>query len=106
MEFLRKREACAMRVSLRDDLDKIAQNRLIDIAVLEHRLANLSGQYGPVSDPPGPRQNPKALASFQRRLAREAEEIRRIETQTRELVEGRIRWQEYTKDIVPLRGKH
>jgi hypothetical protein len=92
-----------MRVSLRDDLDKIAQNRLIDISVLEDRLANLSG-YGSPVEPSGPRQDPRVLARFHRRLAREAAEARRLEAKTREMVEGTLLWQEYTKTfVIPLK---
>jgi hypothetical protein len=95
-----------MRVSLRDDLDKIAQNRLIDISVLEDHLANLSGYRRPTIEPPGPRQNPRALAKFHRRLAREAAEARRIEAKTKELVEGKLLWREYTTTgVIPPKNQ-
>ena len=86
-----------MRVSLDDDLYKLAQDRLIALQNHEDLLRDLSSfRYR------APKQNPEAVASLNRRIARANAERRQAAERAQE---DRDLWSEFKKGVTPLRRR-
>jgi hypothetical protein len=93
------------RVSLADDIAEQARDRRMQIEVHEAMLADLSK----FSKPAVRQKSDAAVWQARQRAAQakaEESEITRIERDTARMVDDRIIWLDYTKDVKPLRRRH